>query len=176
MKQNVMKDKGQKSSSREQKMEDAGQLRTGSLWLKILGLLLLLTLPAMACGFINTRYQLNNQVRLAVYKYERETWGKPDDLIIDFQRNEPRLKFEGQAENGGRTVWLYRLAAKEFFATRPPEKTYLYIQEIEYNPETSRATVKVFRGDGFGYEGRELTAQQGDDGQWSIINEVKLEE
>jgi hypothetical protein len=142
---------------------------------RIVGILLLLILPALACGIINPRYQLNNEVRLAVYEYEREARGPVDDLVIDFQRDEPRIKFEGQSENGGRTVWLYRLGAKEFFALRPPEDTYLYIQKIEYNKDRSVATVKVFRGDGQGYEGRLLTLLRDKDHHWSVINEVEIE-
>ncbi|MBN1994274.1 MAG: hypothetical protein JW953_16370 [Anaerolineae bacterium] len=128
-------------------------------------------LPALACGFVNARYETNNEVRLAVYQYERETRGPTDDLVLDFERDEPRLRFEGQAENGGRTVWLYRLGAKEFFALRPPEKTYLYLQNIAYNDDRSMATVTVFRGNGAGYEERELTLQRDPTGHWSVIKD-----
>ena len=140
----------------------------------LVGILLLLALPALACGIINPRYQLNNEVRLAVYEYEREMRGPVDDLVIDFQRDEPRIKFERQNENGGRTVWLYQLGAKEFFALRPPEKTYLYIQKIEYNNDRS-ATVNVFRGDGRGYEGRQLILARDENDHWSVVNEVEIE-
>jgi hypothetical protein len=142
---------------------------------RLVGILLFLVLPALACGIINPRYQLNNEVRLAVYEYEREARGPVDDLVIDFERDEPRIKFEGQSENGGRTVWLYRLGAKEFFAQRPPEDTYLYIQKIEYNNDRSSAAVNVFRGDGRGYEGRLLALIRDEGHHWSVINEVELE-
>ena len=151
------------------------QALTVSSRFRLVGILLLLALPALACGIINPRYQLNNEVRLAVYKYEREMRGPVDDLVIDFQRDEPRIKFEGQSENGGRTVWLYRFGAKEFFALRPPEKTYLYIQEIEYNNDRSAATVNVFRGDGRGYKGRQLTLARDENDHWSVVNEVEIE-
>ena len=144
--------------------------------LRLTGLFLILILPALACGFINPRYQLNNEVRLAVYNYEQEVRGKADDLVIDFQRDEPRIKFEGQSKNGGRTVWLYRLGAKEFFALRPPDDTYLYIQGIEYNDERDVATVRIFRGDGSGYNGWVLTLQHGSDHLWSVTSEVEIEE
>jgi hypothetical protein len=142
----------------------------------LVGILLLLILPALACGIINPQYQLNNEVRLAVYEYEREARGPVDDLVIDFQRDEPRIKFEGQSENGGRTVWLYRLGAKEFFALRPPEDTYLYIQKIEYINDYTVATINVFRGDGRGYEGRQLTLQRDEEQHWSVVNEVEIKE
>jgi hypothetical protein len=142
---------------------------------RLVGILLLLALPALACGITNPWHQLNNEVRLAVYEYEREMRGPVDDLVIDFQRDEPRIKFEGQSENGGRTIWLYRLGAKEFFALRPPEDTYLYIQKIEYNNDRSAATVEVFRGDGQGYEGRQLTLARDENDHWSVINEIEAE-
>jgi hypothetical protein len=95
--------------------------------------------------------------------------------VLDFQRDEPRIKFEGQAEHGGRTVWLYRPGAAEFFRLRPPQATYLYIQDIQYNNDRSTATVKVFRGDGSGYIGRELTLQRDADRQWRVTQDIEIE-
>jgi hypothetical protein len=143
-------------------------------WFRIVGLLIVLTLPALACGFSNPQYQINNEVRLAVYEYERETRGPVDDLVIHFRRDEPRIRFEGQNENGGRTIWLYPAGATEFFALRPSEKTYLYIQAIEYNDDRDVATVKVFRGDGTGYEGWQLTLQRDEDYDWVVTDENEI--
>ncbi len=135
---------------------------------------LLLTL--LACGLFTPQYQLNNQVRLAVYNYERAQRGPVNELVIAFNRNEPRLKFEGQNENGGRTVWLYDLAAREYFAERSPDSTFMYIQKIEYFDNYRRAIVTVYRGDGQGYIGRELTLQQDNPtGQWQVITEQLLD-
>jgi len=141
---------------------------------RVVGLFLLLLLPALACGYVNPVYQTNNEVRLAVYEYERAVCGKTDDLVIDFQRNEPRILFAGQNENGGRTVWLYRLGAREFFALRPPEKTYLYIQNIAYNNDYTGATVTVFRGDGSSYQGRQLMLEK-DNEQWLVSQDVEID-
>jgi hypothetical protein len=146
---------------------------TPSPQLKLGIVLLILILPILACGFIGGAYQTNNQVRLAVYQYEISTRSRPDDLVLDFQRDEPRIKFEGQNENGGRTVWLYRLGAKEFFKLRPPDKTYMYIQQIEYGQDGSTATVTVYRGDGNGYQGRTLTLTQ-DNGNWSVSGDEEI--
>ena len=142
--------------------------------LRAAGMLLLLILPMLACGYVNTVYQANNEVRLAVYEYEREIRGKPDDLVIDFERNEPHIVFESQNENGGRTVWLYRMGAKEFFALRPPEKSYLYIQSIEFNDNYTTATVINFRGDGSGYQGRQLMLHH-ENGRWQVVQDVETE-
>jgi hypothetical protein len=128
----------------------------------------------LACGYVNPVYQANNEVRLAVYEYEQAVRGKTDDLVIDFQRNEPRILFAGQNENGGRTVWLYRLGAREFFALRTPEKTYLYIQNIAYNNNHSSATVTVFRGDGSSYQGRHLTLEKSSE-QWLVTQDVEID-
>jgi hypothetical protein len=142
---------------------------------RVIALLALLMLPALACGLTNQVYALNNQVRQAVYRYERETRGRVDDLVLHSQRAEPRVKFEGQNENGGRTVWLDRFAAQEFFALRPAEETFLYIQEIQYGDNQETATVAVYRGDGRGYKGWQLTLEQGDDDRWTVTDEVALE-
>ena len=141
---------------------------------RAVSILILLILPMLACGYINPVYQANNEVRLAVYDYEREVRGKPDDLVLDFQRNEPRIVFPGQNENGGRTVWLYRLGAREFFALRPPEKTYLYIQSIEYNDDYTTATITHFRGNGSSYQGRQLTLEKNAD-QWLVMQDVEID-
>ena len=143
---------------------------------RFVGILIMLMLPALACGLTNPQYHLNNQIRLAVYQYERARRSPTNDLVIDFQRSEPRIKFEGQSENGGRTVWLYQLAAKEFFESHAPQKTYLYIQQIEFNGNHNMATVNVFRGDGTGYVGRQLMLQRDDGQHWSVVKDVESEE
>jgi len=164
----------QLSTSKLQGFSRIRHARTGGSWLQLVGLLAFLLLPSMACGFITPQYETNNDVRLAIYEYERDIRGKTDDLVIDFQRDEPRIKFEGQSENGGRTVWLYRLGAEEFFALRRPEATYLYIQGIEYDGDHRTATARVFRGDGSGFEGRILTLKRAENNRWSVINEAEM--
>jgi hypothetical protein len=139
-------------------------------------LLLILTLPAMACGLFNSGYYRNNDVRLAIYQYEREQRGPVDELVIAFNRDEPRIKFEGQNENGGRTVWLQDLAAKEFFDLRRPDSTFLYIQNIEYFDDYRQAVVTVYRGDGASYEGRELMLTSNEDGRWTVTDEVTVDD
>jgi hypothetical protein len=111
---------------------------------RLIVLFTLLILPA--CGAMNPRYQTNNQVRLAVYEYERKVRGPADDLVIDFQRDEPRITFEGQNDNGGRTVWLYRAGAKEFFALRPHS-----------------------------FKGRQLTLKLDNNGHWAVTTDVEIE-
>lgn len=143
---------------------------------RLVSLLIILALPAIACGLTNPKYLLNNEIRLAVYEYEREVRGPVDDLVIDFKRDEPRIKFEGQNENGRHTVWLYRLGAREYFATRPQQATYLYIQEIEYNDDYSLSTVKVYRGDATGYQERQLGLRKAENEGWVITEDVKIGE
>ena len=128
-----------------------------------------LLLPLLACGLFTPQYQMNNQVRLAVYNYERVTQGPVDQLLIAFNRNEPRIKFKGQDEDGGRTVWLYDLAAREYFAQLAPDTTFMYIQEIDYFDNYRQAKVTVYRGDKNNYTGQELTLQHdGRNGQWQV--------
>jgi hypothetical protein len=133
-----------------------------------------LLLPVIACGTANPAYQLNNEVREAVYEYERGTRGVVTDLVIHFRRDEPRVRFPGQDQNGGHTVWLYPAGAEEYFATRPRQATYLYIQEIQLNQEQNSAAVKVFRGDGSGYQGWQLVVSRDTDGRWAVTEEVKI--
>ena len=135
---------------------------------------IVLLLPGVACGVINPEYQLNNEVRQAVYAYERETHGPVKDLVIHFRRDEPRVRFVGQDQNGGHSVWLYPAGAEEYFSTRPQTATYLYIQEIQYNQDHRSATVKVYRGDGLGYQGWQLTVTREADGPWVVTDEVEL--
>lgn len=136
---------------------------------------IVLLLPSVACGTVNPEYQFNNEVRQAIYTYERETRGPVKDLVIHFQRDEPRVRFVGQNQNGGHSVWLYPAGAEEYFSTRPRTATYLYIQEIQYNEDHSSATVKVYRGDGSGYRGWQLTVTKHADGHWVVTDEVEIE-
>lgn len=131
-------------------------------------------LPALACGIINQQYQLNNEVRLAIYEYERKTHGPVDDLVIHSNRDEPHILFEGQNQNGGRTVWLPSLDAEGYFASQAPERTYLYIREIEYNEDQSAATVKVYQGDGQGYQGWQLILRRDKDNGWEVKEEIEI--
>lgn len=136
---------------------------------------IVLLLPSLACGTINPEFQLNNEVRQAVYAYERETRGPVKDLVIHFRRDEPRVRFAGQNQNGGHSVWLYPAGAEEYFSTRPQATTYLYIQEIQYNEDHNSATVKVYRGDGSGYRGWQLTVARGAGDHWIVTNEIEIE-
>jgi hypothetical protein len=137
-------------------------------------LLIVLLVPALACGIINAQYQLNNEIRLAIYEYERKTRGPVDDLVIHVNRDEPRILFEGQSQNGGRTVWLPTLDAEDYFSLQPPERTYLYIWEIEYNKDQNGATVKIYRGDGKDYRGWQLTLGRGENNRWEIKEESEI--
>lgn len=134
-----------------------------------------LLLAALACGVVNPEHQFNNEIRLAVFKYEQERRSLAKDLVIHFQRDEPRMRFEGQNKNGGHTVWLYPAGATEYFATRPQEATYLYIQEITYNGDRSVATANVYRGDGSGYQGWQLTIIRDAINGWLVTDEVAIE-
>lgn len=134
-----------------------------------------LLLFILACGPVNPLYQRNNEVRQAVFAYEQTKHGPVKDLVIHFRRDEPRLRFDGQNQNGGHTVWLYPAGGQEYFATRPQTASYLYIQEIEFSEDQKAAIVNVYRGDGSGYQGRQLTITRQADGQWTVTDEVELE-
>jgi hypothetical protein len=129
---------------------------------------------ASACSLIGSDYDQNNAVRLAVYQYERQIRGKTDDLVIHSLRTEPRIKFEGQAENGGRTVWLFDLAAREYFDLLPPDRSYMYIQTIGYNDDRTAATVDVYRGDSTGYQGQTLTLERQAGNGWQVVQDSAI--
>jgi hypothetical protein len=140
----------------------------------LLGLVILLVLGG--CGPFSPDYDQNNEVRLAVYDYEVQNHGKPDDLVIHFYRTETKVLFEGQRENGGRTVWLFDLAAREYFDLLPDGRQYLYIQQIEFNNDRTGATVDIYRGDTSGYQGRTLTLVQkaGQAQAWQVVQEAAI--
>lgn len=135
-----------------------------------------LLLSILACGPVNLQYQRNNEVRQAVFAYEQAKHGPVKDLVIHFRRDEPRLRFDRQNQNGGHTVWLYPAGGEEYFATRPQTASYLYIQEIKFSEDQKAATVNVYRGDGSGYQGRQLIVTRQVSGQWLVTDEVELEE
>lgn len=137
-------------------------------------MILLVLLPGLACSLTGARYRFNNEVRQAVFDYAHEAYGPVDDLILHFERGEPRTRFAQQHEEGGRTVWLYLAGAKEYFGVRPPETTYLYIQEIEYDEQRAAATVTVYRGSGTGYQGHQLTLGRGAGGEWTVEDDVEI--
>lgn len=133
-----------------------------------------LMLPALACGLSSPRAELNNQVRLAVFEYVRQEYGPVDDLVIHFDRNDPRIRFEQQHQDRGRTVWLYQAGAREYFSVRPPEATYLYIQDIDYNDQRTIATTNIYRGNGTAYQGRQLTLVQEAPDHWVVQEDIEL--
>ncbi|GAB4422992.1 MAG: hypothetical protein Kow0031_01280 [Anaerolineae bacterium] len=137
------------------------------------GLIVMVVLLA-GCGPFNPGYRQNNPVRLAVFQYEVEQRGYPDDLLLHFYRTEPRVKFQGQAENGGRTIWLFDLAAREYFDLLPPGRSYMYVQEIQFNPERTQATVEVYRGDTSGYQGHTLSLSRNADDTWQVTDDVAI--
>lgn len=131
-------------------------------------------LSISACGPLSFDYDQNNAVRLAVYQYERQTRGKADDLVIHSLRTEPRIKFEGQADDGGRTVWLFELAAREYFDLLPAGRSYMYIQEIKFNGDRTAATVDVYRGDTTGYQGQTLTLERQATNGWQVVEDSAI--
>lgn len=135
--------------------------------------ILFLSLPA--CGPVNPLYQGNNEVRQAVFAYEQAKRGPVKDLVIHFRRDEPRVRFDGQNQNSGHTVWLYPAGGQEYFATRPQTASYLYIQKIEFSEDQQIATVNIYRGDGSSYQGWQLTVIRQASAQWMVTDEVELE-
>ncbi len=148
---------------------------TKPAWLRVGTTLFILMLPTLACVATNQQYLLNNEIRLAVYEYEQERRGSVKDLVIDFRRDEPHIKFEGQNQNGGHTVWLHRIGAREYFDTRPQPASYLYIQEIKYNNNYTTSTVEVYRSDDAGYRKRKLSLTRVETGGWVVSNDVEIE-
>jgi hypothetical protein len=141
-----------------------------------LAALAIMAMTLAGCGPFNPGYRQNNPVRLAVYQYEVAQRGHADDLLLHFYRTEPRIKFEGQSDNGGRTVWLFDLAAREYFDLLPPDRSYMYVQEIQFNPDRTQATVDVYRGDTTGYQGRTLTLALTANDTWQVADDVAIAE
>jgi hypothetical protein len=140
---------------------------------RLAALLALLALPLLACGLTNPLFARRNAVRLAVYEYERAARGPMDELLIFFRRDEPRVRFAGQYEQGGRSVWLDPYGQREYFAKLAPQSTYLYIQKIEFSDDNTQATAEIYRGANNQYQGRQLTLTANDIG-WQVTAESPL--
>ncbi len=137
-------------------------------------LLFLLILPILACNLSSPLSLPQNQIRLAVYEYEQANYGPTDQLVVHFQRTEPRFTFPNQNVEGRRTVWVDNFGAGEYFSKLPPQTTYLYIQNISKGDAENSATVTVYRGDGAGYEGHQLTLTESPGGSWQVTDEASI--
>ncbi len=146
--------------------------------LKRILFLIMLLLPILACSLAAPQNEVNNQVRQAVYQYERGTRGYAQVLVVRFERSEPRIRFSGQyEENNGRTFWVENFGEWEYFRTRPPTETYLYIGEINYSSPIT-AVVYVYRGGGEAEQVNqewELTLTKPITDTWQVTQEVKIE-
>lgn len=136
--------------------------------------LFLMILPMLACGAPDPLTIQNNGVRRAVVEYERAERGPVDELILVFLRTEPRLRFGEHLAQGGRTVWVYPGGIEEYFFVRSPERSYLYVAGIVYEPNRATAMVQLERSDANGLTQRELTLERQAAGVWTVIADEEL--
>jgi hypothetical protein len=135
----------------------------------ILLVLLTLLLSTLACGVGGPVTRRNNHIRRAALSYELTTRGSVDEVLVAFGLTEVRdnLDFEG-----GNTVWLNQFAEREYFRTRDPSKTYLFLHDLDYQAGT--ATILVERGAPDGAETHRLTLQR--EGEvWAVVSDEPLD-
>jgi hypothetical protein len=140
------------------------------------GAALVLLLAMSACaGWWDSE---SDAVRRAVVAYELEKRGTSvDDLIVRLAPNEFRADFG----HGARMVWLvsstlerqYREA--EYFEFHDAERSYLFIQEVRYDSERARATVRVVVYEGSGEPRSKDLALNKKDTAWEVVSETAVE-
>lgn len=131
--------------------------------------LVILLLATLACGVGGPVTRRNNHVRRAALAYELSTRGSVDEVLVAFGLTEVRdnLDFEG-----GNTVWLNQFAEREYFRTRHPDRTYLFLHDLDY--QAGAATILVERGAPDGVETHRLTLGQEDE-TWAVVSDEPLE-
>ncbi|GAB4533565.1 MAG: hypothetical protein Kow0063_15680 [Anaerolineae bacterium] len=129
---------------------------------------LTLVLATLACGVGGPVTRRNNEIRRAALGYELATRGQVDEVLVAFGLTEVRdnLGFEG-----GNTVWLNQFAEREYFRTRDPERTYVFLHGLDYQDGT--ATILVERGAPDGIETYRLTLQREGEG-WVVVSDEPL--
>lgn len=105
---------------------------------KITSTILFLTTILSACLYANNE---NNLVRRAVLGEVLSIESAQfDDLVIWLEEGEARENFGFQ----GTTVYLIRpVREKEYWAVRDPARSYIFIGDIIYNADQTRATSSV---------------------------------
>jgi len=129
----------------------------------------ILLLATLACGVGGPVTRRNNEIRRAALAYELSTRGGVDEVLVAFGLTEVRdnLGFEG-----GNTVWLNQFAEREYFRTRDPDQTYLFLHDLDY--QAGAATILVERGAPDGAETHRLTLQR--EGEtWAVVSDESLE-
>lgn len=108
----------------------------------VAGLVALLALSSCA-GWWD---QESDRVRRAAIAYELAKSGSlVDDVVVRLSPGEFRADFAGAS----RMVWLVsnplerRYREAEYFATRDPGRSYLFVQEIRYDGSHTRALVRT---------------------------------
>jgi len=132
-------------------------------------ILLILLLATLACGVGGPLTRRNNEVRRAALAYELSTRGGVDEVLVAFGLTEARdnLGFEE-----GNTVWLNWVAEREYFRTRDPDRTYLFLHDLDYQDGT--ASILVDRGDVGGVTTRVFSLRREGDA-WEVVSDEPLE-
>jgi hypothetical protein len=128
-----------------------------------------LLLSTLACGTGGPVTRRNNEIRRAALTYELATRGTTDEVLVAFGVTEVRdnLGFED-----GNTVWLYPLAERDYLRNRDPNKSYLFLHDLDYAEGT--ASIQIDRGDASGVEARRLTLER-EGGVWEVVSDEVLD-
>lgn len=119
----------------------------------------------------------SDAIRRAVIAHELDEQGiQVDDLVIRLSPGEFRADFG----HGSRMVWLVspgyqrQYREGEYFATRDPKRSYLFVQDVSYEGSDDQARVGVVLYDGEGQPAnRELTLRR-IGGAWRVTSQRQL--
>jgi hypothetical protein len=121
----------------------------------------------------------SDAVRRAVIAHELDEPGvQVDDLII---RLSPR-EFRADFGRGPRIVWLVSSAYErpyregEYFRLRDPELSYLFVQDVTFDPPRTWATVGVHFYAGSGKPTSKEVSLHKENEHWRVTSERALEE
>jgi hypothetical protein len=136
---------------------------------RILLILLVFLLSALACGTGGPVTRRNNEVRRAALAYELAARGPVDEVLVAFGLTEVRanLGFEQ-----GNTVWLNPLAEAEYLRRRDTSRTYLFLHDLNYGDGT--ASIVVDRNDAAGLQSHTLTLER-ESNAWRVVSDAASE-
>lgn len=139
----------------------------------VASVVLLLFLPACTAWWNSER----DAIRRAVVDHEMDAQGRElDDIIVRLSPGE----FRADLGHGSKMVWLVstrldrQYREEEYFRTRSPERSYLFLQDISIDSSQTEADVAVVVWLGSGKPiSKELSLEKEDE-DWEVTSERLL--
>lgn len=129
-------------------------------------LLVLLTLNA--CALVSgVSSDDRNAVREAVVNQALTDFSVTDELVLAAPRNEDRIPFNDFGFE--RVVWLYYLGEAEYMGLLPPDRSYLYVGQVDLSRDQTEIEVPVLHYDGQTMQQQRYRLQRSDSGTWQAM-------